>query len=178
MILIAIIRVCLADDPLHKEVIDSVWLFFWQGIEGSVAIIMVSLTAYRGLFGSERGSSPKPSKAVREIPRSYDKMGNSLDRYDGSLVTRPDKSFSGVKTLVRHVPWIKGEGISKGRNGVRDSLDRGEIPMNNNRIRVTHELTLHDVRSSSSSSSSSHVSVATAATATTRNRRHKCLHPN
>ncbi|MCJ1245486.1 hypothetical protein MMC30_002690 [Trapelia coarctata] len=53
MMIIAIIRTALAPLPDNK-VIDTSWLIFWEGIEATTAIIMVSLTAFRSLFGQER----------------------------------------------------------------------------------------------------------------------------
>jgi len=54
MIVVAIIRTALA--PLPNGVIDTSWLVFWTGMEAMVAIIMVSLTAFRSLFHGEDSS--------------------------------------------------------------------------------------------------------------------------
>ncbi len=63
MIIIAIIRVVLA--PLPHDVTDSVWIFFWQFVEAAAAILMVSLTAIRSLFGQN-----KVEKNSRKLPLS------------------------------------------------------------------------------------------------------------
>ena len=52
MVVIAIIRTSLA--PLPNGIIDTSWLFFWQGIEAACAVIMVSLTSFRSLFGQQK----------------------------------------------------------------------------------------------------------------------------
>ena len=49
MIIIAIIRVAFAD--LTGGIPDTVWLFFWQSMESSVSIIVVSVVAFRALLG-------------------------------------------------------------------------------------------------------------------------------
>ncbi|CAF9924735.1 MAG: hypothetical protein GOMPHAMPRED_003688 [Gomphillus americanus] len=49
-IIIAAIRTSLANLPVNG-VIDTSWLIFWQGIEAAIAVIIVSFTASRGLFG-------------------------------------------------------------------------------------------------------------------------------
>lgn len=49
MVIIAIIRTTMA--PLPNGVLDTSWIVFWQGMEAVVAVLMVSLTAFRGLFG-------------------------------------------------------------------------------------------------------------------------------
>jgi len=70
MMIIAIIRTALAPLP-DNQVIDTSWLIFWEGIEATTAIIMVSLTAFRSLFGQERmrsreRESKKRARAKRE----------------------------------------------------------------------------------------------------------------
>ncbi|KAL8634524.1 MAG: hypothetical protein Q9228_007881 [Teloschistes exilis] len=57
MVLIAIIRI----SQVHTRTYN-VWATFWQQLEGCVAILMVSLTAFRTLFVS----SPHSSAAERE----------------------------------------------------------------------------------------------------------------
>lgn len=49
MIMIAIIRV--SGLRIRKSNIDVQWEVFWQDIEATVAVIMVSITAFRSLMG-------------------------------------------------------------------------------------------------------------------------------
>ncbi|MCJ1372174.1 hypothetical protein MMC20_003396 [Loxospora ochrophaea] len=60
MIVIAIVRVTSAKLP--GSVTDSSWIFFWQSIEAAIAIIMVSLTVVRSLFGQSRAAVPMPEE--------------------------------------------------------------------------------------------------------------------
>lgn len=38
---------------------DTTWLFFWQSMEACVAIVMVSVTAFRSLYGQEQSRKAK-----------------------------------------------------------------------------------------------------------------------
>lgn len=49
MIVIALIRVAMA--PLTPTVIDTPFMFFLQILEAGIALVMVSVSAFRGLFG-------------------------------------------------------------------------------------------------------------------------------
>ena len=66
MIVIAIVRVALAPIPTlqGKRIPDTIWLFFWQSMEACVAMIMVSLTAFRGLYGQERARSGRSKNST------------------------------------------------------------------------------------------------------------------
>ncbi|MCJ1245147.1 hypothetical protein MMC30_002348 [Trapelia coarctata] len=57
MIIIAIIRV--TEAPITEGVTDSIWLFIWQSVEASTAVLMVSVTAVRAAFGHEKSGSAK-----------------------------------------------------------------------------------------------------------------------
>ncbi len=65
MMIIAIIRTALAPLP-ENQVVDTSWLIFWEGIEATTAIVMVSLTAFRSLFGQERMRSRERESGKRE----------------------------------------------------------------------------------------------------------------
>ena len=61
MIIIAAIRFGLCEIPTRTgaSIPDTTWLFFWQAMEACTAIIMVSLTAFRSLYGQERAKKGK-----------------------------------------------------------------------------------------------------------------------
>ena len=61
MIVIASVRLALVNIPTTggNSVPDTAWLFFWQAMEACIAIIMVSLTAFRSLYGQERARRTK-----------------------------------------------------------------------------------------------------------------------
>jgi hypothetical protein len=58
MVLIAVIRIAFAELP--GGITDTVWLLFWTSVEGAVAIIMVSVTAIRSLFGQDQRNNSRP----------------------------------------------------------------------------------------------------------------------
>lgn len=51
MVIVTIVRVC---GLRNGSNLDPVWDFYWQVVESSIAIIMVSLTAFRSFFVQER----------------------------------------------------------------------------------------------------------------------------
>lgn len=81
MIIIAIVRVS-SLRALSKN-IDVQWLVFWQQLEASVAVIMVSITAFRSLLGI-KASKEREKKArfqywyqerVHNQNRGYEELG-------------------------------------------------------------------------------------------------------
>ncbi|MCJ1381360.1 hypothetical protein MMC17_004470 [Xylographa soralifera] len=103
MVIFALIRVTLS--TLNNGTIDSVWLFFWSETECCVAIIMVSLTAVRGLFGleSSRDSKEKELLYLRQsrTTRGTRRMENSEDAFYEGLPDTPDLAALGMRTLIR-----------------------------------------------------------------------------
>ena len=90
MIVIAIVRTALASLP--NGVVDTSWLFFWQGIEAACAVIMVSLTSFRSLFGQQ-----KRSEQIKM--RSRDKssgISNLSGNLSGPDVTRTNHGYEGI----------------------------------------------------------------------------------
>ena len=77
MIIIAIIRTALAPLP-ENQVIDTSWLVFWEGIEATTAIIMVSLTVFRSLFGQEVNRS----KERKRRWKSYELVESAKERVE------------------------------------------------------------------------------------------------
>lgn len=68
MIAIAIVRVALSSvaskstaASSSQAITDTVWLFFWQSIEAAIAIIMVSVTAFRSMLGQKQHSTSSGS---------------------------------------------------------------------------------------------------------------------
>jgi hypothetical protein len=66
MIIIAVIRVALDRIVISTgaEAPDTVWLYFWTNFEGAIAIIMVSLTAFRSMLGQDAVSKADPSSSI------------------------------------------------------------------------------------------------------------------
>lgn len=107
MMIIAIIRTALAPLP-ENQVVDTSWLIFWEGIEATTAIIMVSLTAFRSLFGQERMRSRERESGKREC-------GKRERRWWG-------KSGEGWKPVGSAVaPEVVGSVVGKEVAGTRES---------------------------------------------------------
>ena len=75
MIAIAIIRVALA--PLPNNVTDTVWIFLWQFLEAATAIMMVSLTAIRSLFGRKKVEKNTNSRPLQQRYINMDTLDKS-----------------------------------------------------------------------------------------------------
>ena len=103
MVIFALIRVTLS--TLNDGIIDSVWLFFWAETECCVAIIMVSLTAVRALFGleSSRSSKEKELQYVRQswTTRGIRRREHSEDAFYEGLPDVPDPAALGMRTMIR-----------------------------------------------------------------------------
>ena len=95
MMIIAIVRV--AASALPDGVTDTSWLFFWQTMEAAVAIIIVSLTAIRSLFGANAATSSK--KALVYKPNGEDDDGQSRVRRQYNQIY--PTSF-GTSSTARH----------------------------------------------------------------------------
>jgi len=72
MIVLAIIRVALAPvrSPVQTDnppVTDSLWLFVFQNIEASVAVVMVSITAFRSMLGQKNQSRKDSADSERDL---------------------------------------------------------------------------------------------------------------
>ena len=103
MIVIAVIRVAFAHLPgsivAKSGLTDTVWLFFWQDIEAAVAIIMVSLTAFRGIFGQDKArassttnnkrTSDSRTKSVLSNASCYFKPASSIRKSNIITITNP-----------------------------------------------------------------------------------------
>ncbi|MCJ1436598.1 hypothetical protein MMC27_005978 [Xylographa pallens] len=104
MIIIAIIRTALAPLP-ENQVIDTSWLVFWEGIEATTAIIMVSLTVFRSLFGQEANQSKERKKW-----KYYKLMESAKER--NAVYEHDHHPGAPVAALRRDPPWGAREGAN------------------------------------------------------------------
>lgn len=99
--IVCIVRVSATE---NRGSYNPTWGFFWQQAEASMAITMLSLTAFRSLFGSEHFSThqerPKPryrstiERIQYGIGRVSQKSHNSK-----SLPTMPSATATGMRTF-------------------------------------------------------------------------------
>ena len=101
MITMAIVRTSLA--PLPNGVIDTSWLVFWQGMEAATAVIVVSLSAFRGLFSGEGSRASKRSKPQYRPSNSGGAAGSRQNQkqYEG-LPERPSSTKAKPGTFFRY----------------------------------------------------------------------------
>lgn len=100
MIIIACIRIIGFNLFFHAYS----WHLFWLQVEGSVAVIMVSLTAFRSVFASQ-GSENKERKARPWYSSTVAKLRRhkaSSVRYNlEDLPSIPSATMSGMRTFIR-----------------------------------------------------------------------------
>ena len=107
MAIVAIVRI--SGIKLAGSAVDIVWLAFWQQQEASIAVIMVSVSAFRTLFVANPSNSPSPRSPGS--PRYWKKRilqnrpGFSV--YDGSHENEPQKipraTLTGMRTVIQRV---------------------------------------------------------------------------
>ena len=100
MIIIASIRFGLVQIPTRDgtTIPDTTWLFFWQSLEACVGIVMVSLTAFRSLYGQERAKNKKG--------RGYDYVNESSAQRNAArrLNIGAPKAFASAGTSSQGTP--------------------------------------------------------------------------
>lgn len=109
MILIAIVRI---SGFLKNGQIDPVWVLFWHQIEGAVAIIMVSMTAFRALLGIKALKAREERKRERswfshhrKLRARYFKKATQDEFKSEQLPSIPGATLTGMRT------FINGNGI-------------------------------------------------------------------
>lgn len=119
MVVIAIIRISQVHSPTY-----NIWATFWQQLEGCVAILMVSLTAFRTLFVTSPSSESQEKAAARQHGDGYRKRlwyrykGSSGERDDAGSgkverakvvpvdITVPNAALTGIRTYIRGSPRL------------------------------------------------------------------------
>jgi len=132
MVLTAIIRI----SQVHTKTYD-IWATFWQQLEGCVAILMVSLTAFRALFvSSAHRSRQREQRPPRSYRKSWYRYKSSRERERRAMerveveVTVPSATLTGMRTFIRGSPRT-----SIAPSHVQDAHDPRRHAIN-----VTHDL--------------------------------------
>ena len=109
MIIIAIVRV---SGFLKNNTIDPVWVIFWHQVEGAVAIITVSITAFRSLLGIKALKARERKKRERswfshhqKLRARYFQKSTQDESKSGQLPSIPGATLTGIRT------FINGNGI-------------------------------------------------------------------
>lgn len=106
MIIIAIIRI----SGLHKNhsATDPVWAVFWHQVEAAVAIITVSITAFRSLLGIKALKSRERKNRERswfshhqqKIRARYFQKSTQDEPTLGQLPSIPAATLTGIRTFI------------------------------------------------------------------------------
>lgn len=101
MAIVAIVR--LAGIRLGGGEVDIVWLAFWQQQECSIAVCMLSVTAFRSFFVAN--STPDRARIVSAYWKNKLLRRKALDESGekgvGDLPTIPSATLTGVRTMIR-----------------------------------------------------------------------------
>lgn len=99
MIITAIVKISGLRDS--RGAFNMVWVMFWHYAEGCIAVLMISLTAFRSLFVSQNPSPPRPN-----IPPSWSsKLRLRRARQDqdlqwSDLPSIPPATLTGMRTYI------------------------------------------------------------------------------
>ena len=128
----AVIKV--AGGNINHGQVDSAWAIFWLQAEAAVAIIVVSITAFRALFVAHRASKLQSPAQHTSTSRSI--WSKIVGRHD-DLPAAPTPTFDGARTYIRHSPC--------GGSSFEGSRDM-EFPLQGPGILVTHDISSDKVR--------------------------------
>lgn len=113
MIVIAIIRISKIRVRIHH--VDIVWMIFWQQMEASMAVIMVSLSAFRSFFVARESRIRQNRHRHWYMSRKNQmaaawrrKMFRSKSEETNQLPEIPRATMTGMSTFIRE------EGIENG----------------------------------------------------------------
>ena len=122
MIVIACIRLIGFNIFDHAQL----WQLFWIQVEGSVAVMMVSLTAFRSVFASQ-GPVAKARKARPWYSSTVAKLRRHKASPDGhnleSLPEIPTATMSGMRTFIRSSRLGEGPEAHGEMSGYEPSKD-------------------------------------------------------
>ena len=124
MATIALVRV----SRIHSAAgIDLVWQIFWQIMEGCVALLMTSITAFRTVFVNQgtrdqgqKHWTPSYSWVRRARQRKKSQQGDMSNK--NRLPSIPRAQLTGMVSYIRRYP-MAGETISMGYD--MGSLEEG-----------------------------------------------------
>ena len=122
----AVIRI--AGGNISHGQVDSPWAIFWLQAEAAVAIIVVSISAFRALFVAHQAS--KRLSPADHASNSRSIWSIIVRRHDDPRAA-PARTFTGDRTYIRHSPY--------GARSFEGSRDM-ELPLQGHGILVTHDI--------------------------------------
>ena len=111
--------------------IDAAWAVFWLQAEAAVAVVIVSITAFRALFIAHQAS--KHQSPAKHVSASRAEIWSRINKTRKDLPRTPSPTSTGVRTHVRQSPYDATSG-----EGAGDI----ELPMQRPGILVTKDIYL------------------------------------
>lgn len=135
MIIIAIVRI---SGVSHKKTaVDIVWELFWLGMEAAIAVIMVSVTAFRSLLGIKAQKAREKRKRSKLSVRYFKKTPqNESDLVQ--LPSIPGATLTGIRTFINgNGSWedLRAMGMAHESESDLPRADSHEL----HKINVTHQ---------------------------------------
>lgn len=135
MIIIAIVRI---SGVSHKKTaVDIVWELFWLGMEAAIAVIMVSVTAFRSLLGIKSQKAREKRRQSKPLVRYFKKTPqNESDLVE--LPSIPGATLTGIRTFINGSgSWEDSRAMGMAHESERDlpRVDSHEL----HKIKVTHQ---------------------------------------
>ena len=100
MVALCVVRIAGMRLPQHNA-IDFLWSIFWAQLNGCVAILLISITAFRSLFvvdGSRNSGEKKPLNTSRE--KFWRRRQASNEKPDMGLPMIPRAMLTGMRTFI------------------------------------------------------------------------------
>lgn len=119
--IVSIVRIAGAD--LANGLVDSIWVNFWLQIEATVAVMIVSITAYRSLFVADKtsnGRSPKQYTSIETIKKRIQwKRRDKGKAVQLPTLQVPDPAMTGMRSVIRRADGGFGD-RSSGEEGLME----------------------------------------------------------
>lgn len=144
MIIIAIVRI--AGFRIKESRIDIVWELFWHQVEASVALIMVSITAFRSLLGIKAMKGCEKEKRERSwfshrarLLTRYLKKETQVESEPEQLPSIPGATLTGMRTFIHgDGTWDESRAMGMTHKSKKDSP--GAACDEPRETEVTHQL--------------------------------------
>lgn len=142
MILIALVRV--SGSRTHGNVIDVQWVMFWNDVEATVAIIMVSVTAFRQLIGLKALNARENKDRSwysyhRRLPFESSKKSVEEGWETGQPPSIPGATHTGVRTLIHGGRDSKSMTLTTGEDH-GTPLRHDQLGREKQNIQITQEI--------------------------------------
>ncbi|MCJ1404627.1 hypothetical protein MMC11_007853 [Xylographa trunciseda] len=130
MVLIAIVRVSTGKSSNGQ--VDSAWVIFWLQAEACVAVIVVSVSAFRALFMAQQETKYRHQRSPwKTSGGSQVKLWTANIRNKKSLPSAPSPTHAGVRTQINHS--LDDRSYDPATGGI-------ELPLQGTGILVTHDM--------------------------------------